>query len=578
MQGKVQVKSEHAVAFSRPQAGNLAARPASAIGNRALGQIAQQAADDGERLPQLEDADPFAQAEGSIGADQPQARSGGIDPADDAENSTGQTRTRAADSGAVHANPLPVPAPNRTGLPDGLKTGVEALSGVDMSDVRVHRNSGKPAQLDAHAYAQGRDIHLAPGQEEHLPHEAWHVVQQAQGRVTPTVQAAGAAINDDPRLEKEADVMGVKALQEQRAGSDISGLPGRFDRSPVQLLPAWTPRHRDNSLDQFVVKLDNIVNEKAEVVLNKPLEIPETDGYIRRWKDVHGSFVAEYESSGNDLDLALRETPFIYAAYGYAVESLSNVDIDRGALDGYVPPGARVVTQGTRGHTRPDIIVRARLGDIGWFDITASQSETHIQGKTGAGWNSRDYVAEVTYPSLDDARLLRLIHGGFSHGSAVITGTVAGAVVGGVGGGSLFGPTGAAVGAVGGALAGGIGGLIKGRRDEQRRLEAMREAHRSQQAERERQYGVLSGIVERALQNVRYKNNQSTKRWEFENDIAGQLGLEEKLTPQTAKGLIALYAEVNGIGYGVVANSAGYHGQHQTGRNREEALEILYNL
>jgi len=50
----------------------------------------------------------------------------------------------------------------------------------------VHYNSDKPAQLQAHAYAQGTDIHLASGQEKHLPHEAWHVVQQKQGRVKPT--------------------------------------------------------------------------------------------------------------------------------------------------------------------------------------------------------------------------------------------------------------------------------------------------------------------------------------------------------------------------------------------------------
>jgi hypothetical protein len=97
------------------------------------------------------------------------------------------------------------------GLPDKLKAGIEAMSGLDMSDVRVHRNSDKPAQLNALAYAQGSEIHLGPGQEHHLPHEAWHTVQQKQGRVRPTVQAKGAAINDEPALEKEADVMGARA-------------------------------------------------------------------------------------------------------------------------------------------------------------------------------------------------------------------------------------------------------------------------------------------------------------------------------------------------------------------------------
>ena len=68
--------------------------------------------------------------------------------------------------------------PNQTGLPDNLKTGVENLSGFLLDDVKVHYNSAQPAQLNALAYAQGTDIHVAPGQEAHLPHEAWHVVQQ----------------------------------------------------------------------------------------------------------------------------------------------------------------------------------------------------------------------------------------------------------------------------------------------------------------------------------------------------------------------------------------------------------------
>lgn len=104
-------------------------------------------------------------------------------------------------------------APNNTGLPDNLKSGIESLSGHSLDDVQVHYNSGKPAQLNALAYAQGTDIHVAPGQEQHVPHEAWHVVQQAQGRVQPTMQMnEGVPVNDDAGLEHEADVMGAKAL------------------------------------------------------------------------------------------------------------------------------------------------------------------------------------------------------------------------------------------------------------------------------------------------------------------------------------------------------------------------------
>jgi hypothetical protein len=105
------------------------------------------------------------------------------------------------------------PRANNTGLPDKLKSGIESLSGLSMDHVRVHYNSSQPAQLNALAYAQGSDIHLAPGQEQHLPHEAWHVVQQAQGRVRPTLQInEGVQANDDVGLEREADVMGAKAV------------------------------------------------------------------------------------------------------------------------------------------------------------------------------------------------------------------------------------------------------------------------------------------------------------------------------------------------------------------------------
>jgi hypothetical protein len=105
---------------------------------------------------------------------------------------------------------ISAPSENKTGLPDHLKTGVENLSGLPMDDVRVHYNSPKPAQVQAQAYTQGTDIHLGPDEEEHLPHEAWHVVQQKQGRVKPTLQAKGMWINADEALEREADLMEAK--------------------------------------------------------------------------------------------------------------------------------------------------------------------------------------------------------------------------------------------------------------------------------------------------------------------------------------------------------------------------------
>lgn len=126
----------------------------------------------------------------------------------------------SAESGRAPSHPMQAVADAgaRNRLPQALQANLEGLSGQSLADVRVHFNSSKPAQMMAHAYAQGRDIHLGPGQERHLPHEAWHVVQQAQGRVRPTAQlAGGTAVNDDASLEAEAERMGDMAMRSPEA-------------------------------------------------------------------------------------------------------------------------------------------------------------------------------------------------------------------------------------------------------------------------------------------------------------------------------------------------------------------------
>jgi len=98
------------------------------------------------------------------------------------------------------------PKEETANLPADLKSGIENLSGIDMDAVKVHYNSSKPGQLNADAFAQGNNIHLAAGQEAHLPYESWHVEQQKQGRVKPTIQQTGN-INDAEGLEQEADLL-----------------------------------------------------------------------------------------------------------------------------------------------------------------------------------------------------------------------------------------------------------------------------------------------------------------------------------------------------------------------------------
>jgi hypothetical protein len=123
-----------------------------------------------------------------------------------------------------------------------------------MDHVRVHYNSAQPAQLNALAYAQGSDIHLAPGQERHLPHEAWHVVQQAQGRVLPTLQLNdGVQVNDDAGLEREADVMGTKALEQEYRADETH----RSISLPIEA-PQLIEGDTTNCLDVKVANNDSV--------------------------------------------------------------------------------------------------------------------------------------------------------------------------------------------------------------------------------------------------------------------------------------------------------------------------------
>ncbi len=145
------------------------------------------------------------------------------------QNEALQRKADMTSNAAQHAAP---PRPNNTGMPDNLKSGIESLSGFSMDDVRVHYNSSKPATVQALAYTQGTDIHVAPGQEKHLPHEAWHVAQQKAGRVSPITNINGMPVNDNASLEHEADVMGEKAVQCKSGNAKSKATP--CSAKPIQ--------------------------------------------------------------------------------------------------------------------------------------------------------------------------------------------------------------------------------------------------------------------------------------------------------------------------------------------------------
>jgi diketogulonate reductase-like aldo/keto reductase len=166
-------------------------------------------------------------------------------------------QAESGDSTARLGAAIVTPKSNNTGLPDNLKSGIESLSGMNMDHVKVHYNSQQPKQLDAHAYAQGSEIHVAPGQEQHVPHEAWHVVQQAQGRVKAATQMnTGQAVNNDVGLEAEADVMGRKALRHGALQMYPQGNPGMtgLPSSPAAAANAPVQTHLASPLGEPVLQ------------------------------------------------------------------------------------------------------------------------------------------------------------------------------------------------------------------------------------------------------------------------------------------------------------------------------------
>jgi hypothetical protein len=134
------------------------------------------------------------------------------------------------------------------GLPEGLRAGIENLSGLSMAGVRVHYNSPGPARWQALAYTQGRDIYVAPGQERHLPHEAWHVVQQARGRVPAMARSRKAAINYDAALEHQADIMGHRAAGPVAASARVA-------RAAPAAMPANTMQFNGWTVAKFLQEL-----------------------------------------------------------------------------------------------------------------------------------------------------------------------------------------------------------------------------------------------------------------------------------------------------------------------------------
>ncbi|RKP47017.1 eCIS core domain-containing protein [Trinickia fusca] len=281
---------------------------------------------------------------------------------------------------------------NSTGLPDDLKSGIENLSGLPMDKVKVHYNSARPAQMRALAYAQGADIHLAPGQEKHLPHEAWHLVQQAKRRVRPTLQmGAGTPVNDDKGLEHEADVMGARASQ-MRSDSVPLNLRASHPQGPmpggvVQRVLDEDFEHGGEATEEQTATCRTFAQQVSAFVDRAYDEL--MTGHVGEWKGAR--WVAF-------LELLQRNSPMALTHAGNAIEERVYVLMRAAKMPA---PWTEQHSDGMGGASKPDIVINLAGGTVeGLVDITSDRG--HILGKAG-GWTTSKryvYVAEAYYPSI----------------------------------------------------------------------------------------------------------------------------------------------------------------------------------
>jgi hypothetical protein len=147
-----------------------------------------------------------------------------------------------------------------------------------------------------------------------------------------------------------------------------------------------------------IQEADALVQGARDEVLVEPGSFEGRGGYLGRWANIFKVFRAAPFGLGH-------KTPFLKAAFGYAVEELAGQRLRARRL-ATLPDGCALAWQAGRASTRPDVILTRGGGDVAWLDITSSGSEGHVLDKQHTKWKRGGlWVAELLYPSLEPEQL-----------------------------------------------------------------------------------------------------------------------------------------------------------------------------
>ncbi|MCC5944575.1 MAG: DUF4157 domain-containing protein [Bernardetiaceae bacterium] len=235
----------------------------------------------------------------------------------EAERSEGKGASLMPPQGDVN---VPLQRKAETGLPEQVQTKMESAFNTSFSDVKIHQNSSKASDIGAQAFTQGNNVHFAQAKfnpssqsgQQLIGHELSHVVQQREGKVKPTTQMKGVAINNDSSLEREADVQGAKAARgesvQRKAVSGSSSPTHIAQAKPVQMV-----RERSKNVRENVSPYRKAEGEQYERLVNNKISVRDLKG--RRTSPVHNKTVATLY-----IDIALEDANRHYTQFRDLVE------------------------------------------------------------------------------------------------------------------------------------------------------------------------------------------------------------------------------------------------------------------